>query len=76
MWNLCDQWNMTFLWYYMGITFCLAQHIILSTHENIMLHTPLVRQIMALITNSYMDGWICVLALLGLLVGTHYLRPL
>ncbi len=25
-----------------------------------------MQQIMALITNSYMDGWICVLALLGL----------
>jgi len=31
---------MIFLWDYMGITFCLAQQIILSTHENIMLHAP------------------------------------
>jgi hypothetical protein len=57
-------------WYFYGIIWVLhfvSHNTSFCPHMKIPCYMHhLVQQIMALITNSYMDGWICVLALLGL----------
>ncbi len=56
-------------WYFHGIIWVL-QFVLHNTSSCPHMKIPCymhhsMQQIMALITNFYMDGWICVLALLG-----------